>query len=168
MWASRRARQAGAALVEMAITILLFLLLVFGIIEISLALFTWVRATEGARDGARYVIVHDPVTSLSALSCPGGTPVVKTCSSGCSALMTTISRAAPFVAGSQVKVTYACSDAGDPGRPAELLIPEVTVEISGLSYPFAVPTLIGLGSSLSLPTVRTTRTGEDLFTEIGS
>lgn len=168
MWAPRRSRQAGAALVEMAISLLLFLLLVFGIIEISLALFTWVRATEAARDGARYVIVHDPVSSISGLSCPGGTPVVHTCSSGCTDLMTTINRAAPFVTGGQVKVTYACSDAGDPGRPAELKIPEITVEINGLSYPFAVPELIGLGSSLALPTVRTSHTGEDLFTEIGS
>lgn len=168
MWARKRRQQAGAALVEMAITLLLFLLLVFGIIEISLALFTWVRATEGAREGARFAIVHAPVASLGGLSCPGGSPVVQTCSSGCTDLMTTVQRAAPFVTGSQVQVSYACSDAGDPGRPPSLPIPEVTVEISGLSYPFAVPALFGLGPSLPLPSVRTTRTGEDLFTEIGS
>lgn len=163
MWA-HKTRQKGAAVVEMAITLLLFLLLVFGIIEISLALFTWVRATEAAREGARFASLHDPVTSLSGLTCPGATTVQKTCSSGCTDLMTAINRAAPFVAGSQVQVTYACSDAGDPSRPAALLIPQITVKISGLRYVFAVPALIGLGSQLNLPDVQASRTGEDLFT----
>jgi hypothetical protein len=62
-------------------------------------------------------------------------------------------------------VTYACSAAGNPVRP--MPIPEVTVAIPDVTYEFVVPSLLGVGTTITLPTARNTRTGEDLYTEGG-
>lgn len=163
--ATRRA-QRGAAMVEMAITLSLFLMLVFAIIEFSMAYFTWARINEAARDAARYAIVNDPLADISGLSCPGTGEVDVTCTdAACADLMTVVHRVAPFVEAGQVHVRYGCSGAGNPERPAEMVIPEVTVEIRDVQYEFIVPVLLGVDSPMGLPTARAARTGEDLFTE---
>lgn len=166
-----RRKQAGAAMVEMAVVLTLFLLLVFGIMEFAMAYFTWHRVAEGARDGLRYVIVSGPVTSDGelGLTCPGPDVVVPDCTdSNCLPLLEKIQRVAPFVQGSQVMVTYACTNAGNPERPETLRIPEITVQVTDLEYTFAVPGIIGLGQAMNLPDVTVSRTGEDLFTSAGS
>jgi len=169
-----RHRQTGAAMVEMAIVLSLFLALVFGIMEFAMAYFTWHRAAEGARDGLRYAIVSGPVTSDGelGLTCPDAPPPdnveVDPCTGNCLPLLQQIQRVAPFVEENQVVVTYACSDAGNPDRPAEILIPEVAVQIHGLTYTFIVPGIIGIGTTLNLPDITVSRTGEDLFTSAGS
>lgn len=171
MLVNDRRRQAGAAMVEMAVVISLFMLLVFGIMEFAMAYFTWHRAAEGARDGLRYAIVSGPVTSDGELGlvCPGAAVVVPDCTdSTCLPLLNRIQRVAPFVQGSQVVVTYACTNTGSPERPEALRIPEVTIQITDLEYTFAVPGIIGLGQAMNLPDVTISRTGEDLFTSAGS
>ena len=57
----------------------------------------------------------------------------------------------------------ATTTAANADRPTELVIPEVTVSVTGLRYTFVVPGIIGLGSDISLPAVTVTRTGEDLY-----
>jgi hypothetical protein len=57
-------RQQGAAMVEMAIVISTFLLLVFVIIEFALVIFHWSRLVEATRAGARYAIVNDPACDI--------------------------------------------------------------------------------------------------------
>lgn len=171
MLVNDRRKQTGAAMVEMAIVLSLFLLLVFGIMEFAMAYFTWHRAAEGAREGLRYAIVSGPVTSDGDLGlvCPGAAVVVPDCTdSTCLPLLDEIKKVAPFVQGSQVIVTYACTNTGSPERPEALRIPEVTVQITDLIYTFAVPGIIGLGTTMNLPNVTVSRTGEDLFTSAGS
>lgn len=78
----RGSRQQGAAMVEMAIVISLFLILIFGILEFTRAIFEWSRLVEATRAGARYAIVNDPACNIYNLapddpryikkSCPGG------------------------------------------------------------------------------------------------
>lgn len=155
-------------MVEMAITLALFLALVFAIIEFSLAYYTWARTNEAARDAARYAIVNTPVADISGLSCPGGAEVTATCTTEvCAPLLDVARRVAPFVEGANIHVSYACSGTGNPDRPAELLIPEVVVEIRDTQYDFIVPVLLGVPASITLPTARAVRTGEDMFTEVG-
>lgn len=166
MSVNKRFRQSGAAMVEMALTLALFLAIVFAIFEFALAYFKWDRAAEGARQGLRQAIVSSPATgSALALTCPGGQVVVQCTTADCQPILNSIQRVAPFVQGSQVSVIYACSDAGNPARPAALAIPEITVEVSGLVYTFAVPGIIGLGTTMQLPVIRVSRTGEDLYTQ---
>lgn len=57
-------RQQGAAMVEMAIVIFLFLILVFGIIEFALVIYNWSLLNEATRAGARYAIVNDPACDI--------------------------------------------------------------------------------------------------------
>lgn len=166
MLVNNPARQSGAAMVEMALVLSIFMMIVIGIFEFALATFAWQRAAEGARQGLRSAIVSSPATgSALALGCPGGTPVVVTCTAAaCLPTLNVIQGIAPFVQGDQVTVTYACSDAGNPDLPEAIDIPEVILEISGLTYTFAVPGIIGLGTTMQLPDVKVSRTGEDLFT----
>ena len=77
-------RQRGAALVEMAIVILVFLVLVFGIIEFARAIFEWSRLVEATRAGARYAIVNDPACNIFDDDWESGDPqyLRQACSSG--------------------------------------------------------------------------------------
>src|SRR3989338_6152716 len=102
MSATRR-QQQGAAMVEMAITLALFLALVFAIIEFSMAYYTWARTNEAARDAARFAIVNDPVADISGLSCPGAGTVTATCAAAdCAPMLEVVNRVPPFVEGGNV------------------------------------------------------------------
>lgn len=166
--ATARRGQQGAAMVEMAITLPLFLMLVLGTIEFSLAYHQWVRINEAARAGVRYAITNTPPVDLQGeLACPGGSVDVTCDAASCVDLLEVTGRVAAFLRPDQVHLRYACGNVGNPARPVEMKIPEVTVEIRDVEYTFVVPSLLGLGTSLKLPTARATRTGEDLYTEIG-
>lgn len=60
--AAHRRRQGGAAAVEFALVLLLFLTFFLGIIDFSRMLFTWNAASEATRLGARYAAVCDDTT----------------------------------------------------------------------------------------------------------
>ncbi|BCX53252.1 MULTISPECIES: TadE/TadG family type IV pilus assembly protein [Comamonas] len=51
--------ERGATIVEFALALLVFLMFLFGIMDFSRMLFTWVAANEAARAGARYAAVCD-------------------------------------------------------------------------------------------------------------
>jgi Flp pilus assembly protein TadG len=73
---SRRSRgdccDQGSALVEMALACSVLFAMLFGIIEISLALYTYNYVSEAARAGSRYAIVRG--ASCSYLTNCGATP----------------------------------------------------------------------------------------------
>lgn len=147
---SRRGNpQQGAALVEMAIVILLFLMLVFGIFEFALVVFHWSRLDEATRAGARYAIVNDPACSVyevatGAYNCTGG-PL--DCSSNPNDKKVVVENGActvgnpytlndagcrivermrgiqPLINSSEtdVVITYACTDTGFAGNAAQAL-----------------------------------------------
>lgn len=62
-----KCRQRGAAAVEFALVLLLFMMFLLGIIDFSRMLFTWNAATEATRAGARYAVVCDDVTQQAAV-----------------------------------------------------------------------------------------------------
>lgn len=165
---SRKA-QRGAAMVETAITISVFLLLMFAVIEFALAMFTWTRGVEATRAALRLAIVANPLTDMCALASqcadnPGAESVESCSDVTCGAIFDRAQAMLPQLQSSQLSVRYACSDVGFGDRPEELFIPEVTVEISGFQYEMIVPSLIGLPQRWTLPAMTTTRTGEDLHT----
>jgi len=165
----RRKGQRGAAMVEFAVGFALFLLLVFGIMELALTYFAWNRVSEAARDGARHLIVNAPLTDLSAQSCAAASPAAVTvnCSGGgCATLMARLQAQAPYVQPAHVSVDYRCSGAGNPSAPDENRVRSVTLRIGGVPHRQALPLLSAFGwnhPSL-LPAVSVTRTGEDLHT----
>lgn len=72
---ARPRRRSGAVLVEAAITLPVFLLIVFGTIDLGIAVQRWHLCAEAARIGARMAIVHGsdaselgPWTSASAVA----------------------------------------------------------------------------------------------------
>lgn len=56
-----RRDERGTAVVELTVTFLLFITLVFGVVEFSYAFFQWNSATKAMQAGARYAAVSNPV-----------------------------------------------------------------------------------------------------------
>lgn len=54
--------QRGATLIEFALGLILFLMLLLGVVDFSRMLYTWAAANEAARAGARYAVVCDDTT----------------------------------------------------------------------------------------------------------
>lgn len=161
-------RQKGVAIVEHALTVAVFLMIVMAIIEFSLMIFFWARAAEASREAVRTAIVSDPVLDISAMDCPNGTvtELQTGCfnSAPCNRIVDRVARFIPDIAASNIEITYRCSNAGFSERPRELLIPEVTVKLTNLQYRLIVPGLLGLPEVWALPEMTSTRTGEDMET----
>lgn len=152
-------------MVEMAITLIVFMMLVFAIFEMAILLYTMSKANEATRAGSRYAIVHDPVTDLSVLSCPATPEVSVSCGgTDCGPMLEKMQALLPWISADNVRVTYRCSSAGFPGRPESMAIRQVEVALTDVTYRMAVPNLIGVQGELTLPDFRYTRTTEDLHT----
>ncbi|ATX79919.1 TadE-like protein [Mariprofundus aestuarium] len=173
-----RPHEHGAAMVEMAIVLAIFLALVFAILEFSLLIFNWSRVIESTRAGARYAIVNSVETyggcntNVEALSCPGTDSVTCTLddSGTNSAILTEMrTKVQPGVltGGSvppgNVEITYACAEETELTERVNPLL-RVTVTVSGIQYPFVVPGLLGMNATLDMPDHSTTLTSEDLYT----
>ena len=172
-------RQRGAVMVEFALVAILYLILIFGIIEFVLAVYHWSQVVKGAREGARYAIVHDPVCDplgvyagiddcTPVLNCDSA-PTVTTATCGsidCSNLLAPIRAGGrQDIEGANVVVTYACSGLDLPtGTP----IPLVTVAIQNVEHNLIVPNLLGFTPTWTIPAVRVTKTAEDLCTAAAS
>lgn len=162
---SRRMRkqsaQRGAATVESAIIIVVFLMLVMGIIEFALLIFNASSLVEATRAGARYLIVNDPVATLGSDTCD--TPVTVDCSGGtCDEVLSVMQRFyAPLEAGN-LEISYRCSSTGY--GEAFFDIYEVELRLVGVQYEFITPGILGLDSTVTLPEFKTTRLSEDMET----
>ena len=65
-----RGREHGAALVEMALSALLLLCFIFGVMEVCLALYTYHNISEAAREATRFAIVRGNSCTSWATACP--------------------------------------------------------------------------------------------------
>ena len=62
-------RQAGSTTVEFALVMMMFLMMVFGIMDFARLLYTWNTANEVSREGARYAVVcADPGSNSRVLA----------------------------------------------------------------------------------------------------
>lgn len=178
-----RRRQGGTSLVEFALTLSLFLLIVIGIIEFSVLVMNLSRANETTRELSRIAIVSDPLCDIYGGGCPGpasslvcpGTNAVRVtldqvgmnCSSrpnSTACRMFNVANAfLPGIQPEQIEVSYACSNTGAPERP--LAIPLVTVALRNMTHTFMLPGLVGIDAQVAFPDFETSRTGEDLHSE---
>lgn len=93
------AGEDGNALVEMAIGISLFLMILIGIIEMSLALYTYNYVSDAARDGSRWAIVR-------GADCSTNTPGLDHCNAAQSDIQTYVqSQTYPGINTSNLTVT---------------------------------------------------------------
>ena len=71
-------RERGASLVEMTLSLIVLLTLVFGIIEVSEALYTYEIISDAAREGTRYAMVRGSACSAPITPCPATSANVQT------------------------------------------------------------------------------------------
>jgi Flp pilus assembly protein TadG len=64
----KRRPERGQALVELAVVVPIFFILVFGIVDFSLGLKAWIAITNSAREGARYAAVTCATDSYNVTS----------------------------------------------------------------------------------------------------
>jgi Flp pilus assembly protein TadG len=161
--------QKGAVLIESALTIALFLVLVIGTFEIALLFFDWNRSVEATRAVARTLVVSTPPVNLESLSCEDEASSIKTfkCNESgvdCGPAMERALGIAPKLVTENVRVTYRCSSAGFSGRPDAMPIFSLTAELEGFTSELRVPALAGFPVVLNMPGFQTTRITEDLYT----
>lgn len=61
--------ESGTAIIEVTVTFLLFITVLFGVVEFSYAFYQWNAATKAMQLGARYAAVSDPVlTQLPSIN----------------------------------------------------------------------------------------------------
>ncbi|MFP4561212.1 MAG: TadE/TadG family type IV pilus assembly protein [Thiohalorhabdus sp.] len=156
--------QGGAALVELAVGLMLFLVVALGVLEFGYALFNWSRVAEASRAGVRTAIVNDPPADLGDLldDCAEGTDGEVQTSPGDRTLSAMEGIYAPLEA-DQVAVTYRCSGTGHADRPTPVLT--VAVEVREVAHRLMVPQVLGLPAEITLPAFTSSRTSEDLETQ---
>lgn len=165
--AYQKKSQRGASMVEFAIVVWVFLLLVLGIVEFAFAIFQWSRVVDATRAGVRTAIVSDMACGGDALKdiCTSGEVV--SCTGADlegSPILTSMNKLLLGINADQVTVTYRCSTAGFSKR--FLPIPEVTVETHWQHTFFFPGLLFGRDSwTVDLPPFAATRLGEDLSTD---
>ena len=158
-------KNRGAVLVEMAITLMLFMTLLLAIFEFALLLFAWSRGVEATRLGARLAVVSSPVTSLSALDCSAGGQLQVSCDGAdCGHILQRMQGVMPELQPANVVISYSCSAVGYPDRPAALQLYDVSVSIDGIRRQLAVPGLLGLPLTVPMPPFTASRISEDLHT----
>jgi Flp pilus assembly protein TadG len=133
----RRLRnQSGSVLVETAISITVLLTLIFGVIEISLALYSYHFISNAAREATRYAIVRGSTW---------GTPCASYGSAGCTASSTDLQSyvqglAFPGIDASNLVVTPTWSAAyGGTSCPSCNAAGDVVQVQVQYTFPLAVP-----------------------------
>jgi Flp pilus assembly protein TadG len=138
-WHRRLRSESGQSLVETALTLTLLLTLVFGIIEVSIALFSYHFISNAAREGTRYAIVRGATWGAACASYT---------SSGCTASTLQIqqyvaSLSFPGINAANITVTPATSltPGGSPCNPfsaCNAASDVVQVQVT-YTFPFSVP-----------------------------
>ncbi len=138
---AKRRGERGAALLEFTIGAVVFMTAVFAVLEFGRLLWVHNALTDAARRGARYAINHNKSGVANAqkvavygTTTPGDNPK-------------------PLVndlATTHVKVNHSAAYGVGQGS--------VTVTVEGYRFNFVVPVV---GRSISMPTYRTTLTGEN-------
>lgn len=154
-------RQRGASMVEMALVLTLFLTLVFGVFEFSLAIFKAGRLVEASRAGVRYAIVNN-VVDLAGISC-SDTVEDRTFIINGGPLKTLVESRVGSGDG-EINLVYECVDAGFPESYKQIY--SVTLSIVGASYNFIVPGIVGVDATFEYPDFSSTKLSEDLETVI--
>jgi Flp pilus assembly protein TadG len=197
--------ERGSVILEMTVTVTVFFLVLFGIVEFSYLFYQWNTATKAVQFGARLAAVSDPVaeelttlTGMEGGALPGEdmAPFDYTCTAAqnncdvdggdggvrdidalntlvygrgngttCVGTGANIGMCNIFdrITPANVKVRYQYTGLGYAGRPGGA-VPTITVSLTGLTFNFVMLNglVAGLPSSVSIPGLNTTITGEDL------
>jgi Flp pilus assembly protein TadG len=143
----RRNSQRGQTLVEFALAVMLFLTLLFGIIEFGRALWSWNTIVQATRAGARFAVTSDPTNDTAIKNwvvyhnaAGTGDPVLN------------------GLATNNVNVSFLANDGTDMSA-TRYKSDVVQVGVTGYTFNFIVPLL---GGSITLPPFTTTLPVEGL------
>jgi len=156
-------------MVEMALVITLFLTLVFALFEFALAVFYATRLSEATRAGARYAVVSNSmINDIQTKSCDEVDAIGFTqCDiASCKGIIDQMNKLVK-VEPSNVYIRYQCSSTGYTGKAghsdANQEIYSITVKLQGVQYPLIMPGVIGLDSTITMPSFESTKLSEDLW-----
>lgn len=154
-----RPSQRGQTLVEFALVVMVFLVVMFGLLEFARALWTWNTIVQATRAGARFAVVETPLGNNDAIknyvvylnSAGSGDPVLPG--------LTTSNVTVTFRKIDQT-LTSGAYESTAAATPAEKYQADVVqVGISGYAFNFVVPIF---GTSITLPAFTTTLSLEGL------
>ena len=143
----QRNSQKGQTLVEFALAVMLFLTILFGIIEFGRALWTWNTIVQATRAGARFAITSDPTNDTAIKNWVVFHNSAGTGDAVLSGLTTT-----------NVNVIFKKNDGTDMSA-TRYASDMVQVGITGYNFDFIVPLF---GGSMTLPPFTTTLPVEGL------
>lgn len=129
----RFAAEEGSSIVETAVSIGILMIFLFGVIELSLAGYTYHFIAEAARQGTRYAIVRGSNCSSWGTACPAQVSDIKTYVTslgypGINASKMTVNVSFGAFGGTACPASGLCDAAGDT----------VTVQVN-YAFPLAVP-----------------------------
>ncbi len=167
-------RQLGAAMVETAIGLLVFIVLLVGFFDFILLIFEWGKGMDVLRTTTRQLVVSEPIGSSGELDNFSGlngcdslddiplvlTPI--TCTGTCDDYAEGLLN---YYSDGDLTVTYGCSGAGRLSRGTSndaLIIPRVRVDLT-VRYPFLWGRIWGGDAQISR-TFTLVKTGEDICT----
>ena len=136
-------RSRGQTLAEFAVTALVFLMLIFGIMEMGLAINAYNDMSSAAREAARYAMVHSPTSANSpSTSAPHGD------------IQGVAVNYAPFLSTSDVSATFTCeatSTCTGPHGKSTATPPSQNYAVITIthSYPINIPGTSAVNLSLS-------------------
>lgn len=146
--------EQGATVVEMALSVMILLTVLFGLIEICMALYTYHYVSDAAREGTRYAIVHGaeypvlPTCPVPSGPCTATGPEIQTYVQELGYPGINPSNMTVTTAWSAYPVGGACNAVGCNG-PGDLVT--VTAQYNFLlSIPFTTATTLNLSSTSSM------------------
>ena len=125
--------EEGAAMVEMAISIVILLTIVIGIMKVCLALYTYHYISDAAREGTRFAIVRGSACTSPGYECGATSAQIKTYVEGLGYPGIDPSAMTVTSAWSGYPVSGTCVSSGCNG-PGDL----VTVTV-GYKFPLSIP-----------------------------
>lgn len=141
--------ETGSAMVEMAISMVLLLTILFGLIEMCFALYTYHYISDAAREGTRYAIVRGSSCQVSGVSCTVTAAQIQSYVQdlgfpGINSSATTVTTAwSGYPAGS------ACSPSASCNNPGNMV--QVTVNYQfPLAIPFIPSSTLSMSSTSSM------------------
>jgi Flp pilus assembly protein TadG len=141
--------EQGATVVEMALSVMILLTVLFGLIEICLALYTYHYVSDAAREGTRYAIVHGAAcTTVSGVSCTATSDQIQTYVQDLGYPGINPSNITVTTTWSAYPVGGACNAAGCNG-PGDLATVMAQYNFL-LSIPFTTATTLNLTSTSSM------------------
>lgn len=152
-------RRAGVA-TEFAMIFPIMLVLSLGLLEITILLYQLHRASESTRYAARAFLITPAITQFDGLpvTCPGG--------AGCSDavvnnVVNNLQALLPGLTSANIRVTYADSELPVNADAGLLVVPLVTVRITGVQHTFPILGAIvpGVPTSITLPEFSTSQLG---------